>query len=306
MLSFHYDNRCHIGSAIMESSPVRGGMDLKSLHGKIALVTGGSRGAGRGIAIELGKAGATVYVTGRSAKGRTTRQFPGSVDETVEEIRALGGTAYACLCDHTKDEETEAVIRRIREEQGRLDVLANNVWGGHDLTASPQVQPFWELPLQSWDSMFHGGIRAQIAVNHFAIPLMRESKSGLIVHTTFYSDNKYVSTFYYDLAKNAINRMAFGLAHELQDDGIAVVAVSPGWMRTELVLANFGTDEAHWRDVPELAGTESPHYVGRAVCALAADDRVIAKSGQVLQAGDLATEYGFTDLDGRHIPPFRI
>ncbi|TGV13116.1 SDR family oxidoreductase, partial [Mesorhizobium sp. M00.F.Ca.ET.186.01.1.1] len=150
------------------------------------------------------------------------------------------------------------------------------------------------------------GVRAQIATNHYAIPLMLEADSGLIVHTTFRDQDKYLGTFYYDLAKNTINRSVFGLAHDLQNTKITVVAVSPGWMRTELVLRHFDTDEAHWQEVEALKHTESPHYVGRAVSALAADSEVKLKNGLVLQVGDLAREYGFTDVDGRFIPPFLI
>ncbi|WP_246079644.1 SDR family NAD(P)-dependent oxidoreductase [Paenibacillus piri] len=278
----------------------------RTLEGKVALVTGGSRGAGRGIAVELGKAGAKVYVSGRSLRGAATRDYPGSVDETAEEIFAAGGTAYACRCDHTNDEETKALIEKIRHEQGRLDILVNNVWGGHDLGVDVQPRPFWEYPLKMWETMFQGGVRAQLATNYYAIPLMLENDSGLIVHTTFWDEDKYLSSFYYDLAKNSLNRMAFGLAQDLRDTGITVVAVSPGWMRTELVLASFRTDEDHWREVEALNRTESPYYVGRAVCALANDGRIGHKNGQVMQVGELAKEYGFTDIDGRLIPPFRI
>ncbi|MGE6226437.1 SDR family NAD(P)-dependent oxidoreductase [Paenibacillus chitinolyticus] len=281
-------------------------MDLKKLDGKIALVTGGSRGAGRGIAVELGKAGAVVYVSGRSLRGSTTRDFPGSIDETVDEITNNGGKACACRCDHTRDEDTQALIERIRREQGHLDILVNNVWGFHDLEVDLQPKTFWEYPLQMWEAMFQGGVRAQIATNHYAIPLMLESDSGLIVHSTFQDQDKYLGTFYYDLAKNSINRSVFGLAHDLRDTKITVVAVSPGWMRTELVLRNFGTDEEHWQEVEALKRTESPYYIGRAVSALAGDGKVRHKNGQLLQVGDLAREYGFTDIDGRLIPPFLL
>ncbi|MEJ8543727.1 SDR family NAD(P)-dependent oxidoreductase [Brevibacillus borstelensis] len=277
---------------------------MNPLTGKIALVTGGSRGAGRGIAVELAKAGATVYVTGRSVKGRSTLDFPGTIDDTAAEIRSLGGTAFAVRCDHTNDEETESVMDRIWQEQGRLDILVNNVWGGNELAIA--YKPFWELPLLHWDHMFQAGVRAQLATNRFAIPLMRRQKAGLIVHTTFWDDYKYTGHFYYDLAKNALNRMAYGLATELMQDNIAVVAVSPGWMRTELVLAAFNTDEDNWHTVEELKQTETPHYIGRAICALAGDLAVKQKTGQVLRVGQLAEEYGFTDLDGRKIPPFRL
>lgn len=281
-------------------------IDLKSLAGKTALVTGGSRGAGRGIAVELGKAGATVYVTGRSVRGVTTNGFPGSVDDTVEEIVKHGGEAYACRCDHTRDGDTQAVIERIRQERGSLHILVNNVWGLHDLEVGLQPKPFWEYPLDMWDAMFQGGVRAQIATSHYAIPLMLESGSGLIVHTTFWDHDKYLGTFFYDLAKNAINRTVFGLAHDLKDTKLTAVAVSPGWMRTELVLQSFNTDEAHWREVEALRQTESTHYIGRAVAALAGDGEVSLKHGQALQVGKLALEYGFTDADGRVVPPFEV
>jgi NAD(P)-dependent dehydrogenase (short-subunit alcohol dehydrogenase family) len=277
---------------------------LMSLEGKVALVTGGSRGAGRGIAVELGKAGAKVYVTGRSVRGKTTNHWPGSIDETVEQIRQSGGYGVAVPCDHTNDAETKEVIERIRQEEGRLDILVNNVWGGNEL--SIENKPFWEQSLKHWENMFTAGVRVQLVTNYYAVPLMRQQQQGLIVHTTFWDDNKYIGHFYYDLAKNALIRMAYGLAVELKNDHIAVVAVSPGWMRTELVLREFNTDEEHWQEIEELKQTETPYYIGRAITALANDPDVLKKSGQVLKVGDLALEYGFTDIDGRVVPPFKL
>ncbi|KKO52411.1 SDR family NAD(P)-dependent oxidoreductase [Paenibacillus sp. DMB20] len=276
---------------------------MKALEGKIALVTGGSRGAGRGIAIELGKAGATVYVTGRSTPGKTTHDRPETIDETVSRIEACGGKGIAVRCDHTQDSETQALIDQIRSEQGRLDILVNNVWGGNELPI--EYAPFWEQPLKHWDHMFTSGVRAQLAMNFFALPLMREHEQGVIFHTTFWDDHKYLGNFYYDLAKNALTRMAYGLSVELKPDKIAVLAISPGWMRTELVLRSLNTDEEHWQEVDELKRTESPYYIGRAIAALAGDPKVMEKSGQVLLVGDLAKEYRFTDIDGRYIPPFK-
>ncbi|EGK13841.1 short chain dehydrogenase/reductase family oxidoreductase [Desmospora sp. 8437] len=278
--------------------------NMGPLEGKIALVAGASRGAGRGIAVELGKAGATVYITGRSVRGKSTQDWPGTLDETLSQIESCGGTGVAVRCDHTRDAEVEALIARIHDEQGRLDILVNNVWAGNELPI--EGEPFWTLPLRHWDNMFTAGVRAQLVTNRFAVPLMREQKSGVILHTTFWDDNKYIGHFYYDLAKNALNRMAYGLSIELKKDGIAVLAVSPGWMRTELVLQHFGTDENRWREVEALKQTESPHYVGCAVCALAADPDVIRKGGRVWPVGQLAKEYGFTDIDGRQVPVFHV
>jgi NAD(P)-dependent dehydrogenase (short-subunit alcohol dehydrogenase family) len=286
------------------SDKMKGMGYMKSLTGKVALVTGGSRGAGRAIAVELGKAGATVYVTGRSTKGNSTQNFPGTIDDTVSEIEEAGGKGIAVRCDHTIDSETEAVIKQIREGQGRLDILINNVWGAHDIGVNPGA--FWELPLANWDTMFTAGVRAQLATNHFAIPLLRENKEALIIHTTFWDDGKYTGQFYYDLAKNALVRMAYGLSEELKGDNIAVLAVSPGFMRTELVLEHMGVDEAHWQESEDLRKSETPYYVGRAITALAMDPGVLEKTGQVLKAGDLAKEYEFTDVDGRYIPPFTM
>ncbi|WP_261129805.1 SDR family oxidoreductase [Bacillus sp. Marseille-Q3570] len=277
---------------------------MKPLDGKVALVTGGSRGAGRGIAIELGKAGATVYVTGRSTKGNSTNDWPGTIDETVDQIEASGGKGIAVHCDHTKDSETEAVITQIREEQGKMDILVNNVWGAHD--SGIEAGRFYELPLEHWDTMFTAGVRAQLATNHYAVPLLRENKKGVIFHTTFWDDGKYTGHFYYDLAKNALVRMAYGLSIDLKPDNIAVLAVSPGFMRTELVLKFHGSDEEHWHEAEDLQRTETPHYIGRGIKALASDPDIMAKTGQVIRAGDLAKEYQFTDLDGRYIPPFSL
>lgn len=277
---------------------------MKTLEGKIALVTGGSRGAGRGIAVELGKAGAIVYVTGRSIKGASTNNWPGTIDDTVSEIEAWGGKAIAVRCDHTNDLETEAVISKIRKEQGKLDILINNVWGAHDLGVD--AKSFWELPLKNWDTMFTAGVRAQLATNHFAVPLLRENEQALIIHTTFWDNSKYTGQFYYDLAKNTLVRMAYGLSIELKEDNIAVLAVTPGFMRTELVLKYHHSDEEHWKEAEDLKQTETPYYIGRGIASLASDSNVMKKSGKVFKVGELAKEYRFTDIDGRYIPPFTI
>lgn len=279
---------------------------MTNLQGKVALVTGGSRGAGRGIALELAKAGAYVYITGRNA-GTPQEQHARTLEGVLAEIRRSGGEGAVIRCDHTNDSETEAVIRQISAEQGRLDILVNNVWGGNSLPIGNE--PFWEQPVEHWDHMFTAGVRAQLKTNYYAIPLMRSEGAGegkLIVHTTFWDEYKYIGNFYYDLSKNALVRMAYGLSLELAEDGIAVIPVSPGWMRTELVLDSFGTDEEHWTEEEGLRTTESTAYVGRAVAALAADPEVISMTGTPQKVGDLARKYGFTDTDGRQVPAYRM
>lgn len=284
----------------------------------IAVVTGASRGAGRGIALELGAAGATVYVTGRSTRaspGRGYERFlallgadapPGSIEDTADAVTRMGGTGIPVQCDHTVETEVAALFERVAgEQQGRLDLLVNNAWGGHQDPAHI-VRPFWELPTSFWDGMFHAGVRNHILAATYAAPRMIARRAGLIVTVTFWDRDRYTGHFYYDLAKAAMTRLAFGLAQDLRPHNVASVAVSPGWMRTEFVLAGHRTDEEHWRQAPALAATESPRYVGRAVVALARDPAIMARTGGVLRVGDLAVEYGFTDVDGRRVPAFEL
>lgn len=283
---------------------------MKVLKGKIAVVTGASRGAGRGIAQELGAAGATVYVTGRSTRaGARTNARPETIEETADLVSALGGVGIPVRVDHTVDAEVAALFAQVKAQQGRLDILVNNIWGLHDRhwpDGPVPGGPFWAEPDMPWDLMMTAGARAHLVASRSAIPLMLQHGSGLIVTTTFYDQGKYTGNFWYDLAKNALNRLAFAMAQELKSHGIASLAVSPGFMRTELVLASVGASEANWRDFPALASTETPRYVGRAVAALAADPDVMAKTGRCLTAGELAREYGFTDIDGRCIAPFAV
>jgi NAD(P)-dependent dehydrogenase (short-subunit alcohol dehydrogenase family) len=284
----------------------------------IAVVTGASRGAGRGIALELGAAGATVYVTGRSTRaspGRGYERFltllgadapPGSIEDTADAVTRIGGTGIPVQCDHTVETEVAALFERVSDEQqGRLDLLVNNAWGGHQDPAHI-VRPFWELPTSFWDGMFHAGVRNHILAATYAAPLMIARRAGLIVTVTFWDRDRYTGHFYYDLAKAAMTRLAFGLAQDLRPHHVASVAVAPGWMRTEFVLAGHRTDEEHWRQVPALAATESPRYVGRAVVALASDPAIMTRTGKVFRVGDLAVEYGFTDVDGRRVPAFEL
>lgn len=272
---------------------------MQRLKGKAAVVTGASRGGGRGIALVLGEEGATVYVTGRSVRGEPTpRNLPETIDETAEMVTARGGAGIPVRCDHTVDAEVEALFEHVQKEQGQLDILVNNVWGGYEDFESWD-DPFWEQPLWRWDKMFTAGVRAHYTASHFAVPLMLPNHQGLIVNTTFWDRGKCLTNLFYDLAKTAINRMAYAMALELREYSIAAVALSPGWMRTEEVMRHDHTPE-------ELARTESVEYIGRAVVALATDPNIMQKSGNTLMVGDLAREYGFTDIDGRQIPPFRM
>jgi NAD(P)-dependent dehydrogenase (short-subunit alcohol dehydrogenase family) len=289
------------------------------LSGRVAIVTGASRGAGRGIAHELGAAGATVYVTGRSTRAQPAgtygqilalskmQRLPGSIEDTADEVTREGGHGIAVRCDHTREEEVAALLARVEREAGRLDLLVNNAWGGHEVFSGVFEAPFWEHPLAQWEAMFDRGVRNHLVASRCAAPLLVRQKSGLIVTTTFWDRGHYLrGNLFYDLAKSAMSRLAFGMAEELRAHGVASVGVSPGWMRTEFVLAGHQTDEAHWHERPALARTESPRYLGRAVAALAADARVLDKSGQTLRVGDLARAYGFTDVDGRVVPPFEM
>ena len=291
----------------------------RPLHGRVAVVTGASRGAGRGIAAELGAAGATVYVTGRSTRAQPATSYggllalsqlpamPGTIEDTADEVTREGGRGIPVRCDHTDAEDVAGLFARVEREQGTLDLLVNNAWGGHEAFTGVFDAPFWEQPLDQWEAMLDRGVRNHLLSSRAAVPLMLKRGAGLIVTTTFWDRDRYVrGNLLYDLAKAAMNRLAFGMAEELRPRGITSVAVSPGWMRTELILAGHRTDEAHWRERPSLSRTESPRYLGRAVVALAADPEVGKMSGQVLRVADLAERYGFTDVDGRRVAAFEL
>jgi len=291
----------------------------RPLTDRIAVVTGASRGAGRGIAQELGAAGATVYVTGRSTRTQPANSYqqilsmsgmaamPGTIDDTADEVTRLGGRGIAVRCDHTRESDVQSLFERVQSEHGRLDLLVNNAWGGHETFDGVFDAPFWKHPLAHWDSMMDRGVRCHLLAARAAAPLLVQQGRGLIVATTYWDRDRYLrGNLYYDLAKSAINRLAFGLAQELRAHGVASLALSPGWMRTELVLAGHQADESNWRSKPALARTESPRYLGRAVAALAGDANVLARSGTVQRVGDLAREYGFTDIDGRQVPAFEM
>jgi NAD(P)-dependent dehydrogenase (short-subunit alcohol dehydrogenase family) len=274
----------------------------KTLTNKVAVVTGASRGAGRAIAAVLGEAGTTVYVTGRSVRGAPAVDgLPGTVDDAADEVTARGGHGIAVHCDHTVDHDVEALFERVRAEHGRLDLLVNNVWGGYEGQAfGIPMSPFWEQPRSQWESMFIAGMLAQLVTSQLAAPLMITQPGGLIVSTVAWAYDEYLRNIYYDLSKAAVIRMTRGMAHDLRPHGVAAIAVAPGFMRTERILA------AHAAHPFDLSITESPEYLGRAVRSLAEDANVMEKSGQLFTVGDLAREYGFTDVDGRQPVAFRF
>jgi NAD(P)-dependent dehydrogenase (short-subunit alcohol dehydrogenase family) len=283
---------------------------MAQLDNVIALVTGASRGAGRGIALELGAAGATVYLTGRSVDGRpTTDNVPGTIDECARAVTDRGGRGIPVRCDHTVDVDVESLFGRIRDDHGRLDILVNNVWGGYensDCRPLPFV-PFWEQSLHQWDGMFTAGVRAHLTASRLAVPLMLPQRRGLIVSTTANLEAlPYMRNLFYDLAKNAVARLVWAIAPEVREHGIAALAVAPGFMRTERVMEAFRRAGAP--DAIDGPGgpKETTAYLGRAIVALASDGRVIEESGQLVDVGTLAREYGFTDIDGTQPPPFRI
>jgi NAD(P)-dependent dehydrogenase (short-subunit alcohol dehydrogenase family) len=293
---------------------------MAALTDRVAIVTGASRGGGRGIAIELGAAGATVYVTGRSTRtaqapgydGFLARSglatMPGTIEDTADAVTAAGGRGIAVRCDHTSAADVRELIARVDREHGRIDLLVNNAWGGHEAFSLATLDaPFWEQPLEQWEAMFDHGVRNHIVACQAAAPVFVRQRRGLIITTTFWDRDRYIKgNLFYDVAKAAMNRIAFAVAEELRAHEVTSVALAPGWLRSELVLAGFGADESNWQNIPPLARTESVHYIGRAVVALAGDPAVHAKTGRTLLVGDLAREYGFTDIDGRVIPPFEM
>jgi len=285
---------------------VSGTWNAPDLRGAVAIVTGASRGAGRSIAAVLGETGAKVYVTGRSARGSgTTEDLPGTIEETAEEVTRRGGAGVALRCDHTVDADVERLVERVRVEDGRLDVLVNNAWGGyegHDHRTF--AVPFWEQPRARWDAMFTAGVRAHLVTSQLAAPLLlarsATDRPGLIASTVAWAFGRPLGNAVYDVAKAALVRLAYVMAEELRPYRVAAVAVTPGFVRTERVMA------AHAASPFDLSGTESPEYVGRALAALAGDPDVMERTGELLTAADLARAYGFTDLDGSRPEPFRL
>jgi NAD(P)-dependent dehydrogenase (short-subunit alcohol dehydrogenase family) len=276
------------------------------LRGKVALVAGATRGAGRGTAVALGEAGAVVYCTGRTTKGRTSDyRRPETIDETAAMVSAAGGTGIAVVVDHFNAPEVEALVRRIDHGHGRLDILVNDMWGGENLIQ--WNTPLWEHDLDGGLRMLHGAVDTHLVTSHFALPLLIRRPGGLVVEMTDgtreYNTTHYRLSAFYDLAKSAVLRLAFSQAEELKPFGCTAVALTPGWMRSEMMLEHYGVTEANWREAaatnPHFAAiSESPRFVGRAVAALAADSGVYRRTGGSFSSGGLALEYGFTDVDG--------
>jgi NAD(P)-dependent dehydrogenase (short-subunit alcohol dehydrogenase family) len=276
-----------------------------SLAGKVALVAGATRGAGRGIAVELGAAGATVYVTGRTTRDQQSEYArPETIEETAELVSAAGGEGIAVRVDHLVADEVEKLVGRIRAEQGRLDILVNDVWGGEKLFE--WNKPVWEHNLRNGLRLLSLGVHTHLITAHFALPLLIEHIGGLLVEVTDgtaeYNAEHYRNNPFYDLAKVSVTRMAWAHAKDLAPHGATSVCITPGWLRSEMMLETFGVTEENWRDatakVPHFVISETPRFVGRAVAALAADPDRSRWNGQSLSSGELAKVYGFTDLDG--------
>jgi NAD(P)-dependent dehydrogenase (short-subunit alcohol dehydrogenase family) len=259
---------------------------MQMLDGKVALVTGASHGIGKGVALELIEAGATVYITGRS----------------VPDMQYVNGKGFAIECDHRDDEQVRSAFRQIATEQGRLDILVNNAWGGYENMVEDGeftwMRPFWQQPLWRWDAMFQAGVRAAYVAGQLAAQVMAGQRSGLIVNISFWAAQKYIGNVAYGIAKAATDKMTADMSHELREHDVAVVSLYPGLVRTEKVM-----EAAAWLD---LSNSESPQFIGRVVAALAADSKAIERTGKVLVAASLAREYGFTDIDGKTPEPLTL
>lgn len=285
---------------------------MSALNGRIAVVAGATRGAGRGIAVALGEAGATVVCTGRSTRtGGASPDYPGraeTIEQTAELVTAAGGRGIAKVVDHLDSAQVARLAVELKAEHGRIDVLVNDIWGAEVLKGGPAEwdKPVWETDLDKGLRTLRLAIDTHLITAHHLLPLLVAKPGGLHVEVTdgtnAYNAAHYRISAFYDLAKVAVNRLAFSLGHELKPRGGTAVALTPGWMRSELMLEAFGATEEKWREAPrappDFALSESPRYVGRAVVALAADEQRARWNQQSLTSGQLAREYGFTDLDG--------
>lgn len=285
---------------------------MQPLKGKIAVVAGATRGAGRGIACMLGEAGATVYCTGRSSRASQPSPGPNSspfslehrretIEETAEMVNAYGGVGIPVQVDHTIEAQVQALFERVEAEQGRLDILINDIWGGEELTE--WGTPFWELSIAKGLLMQQRAVHTHIITSRYGAPLMVARRQGLIVEITDGDTMAYRSNLFYDLVKVSAIRLAYAMAEELRPYNVTALAVTPGFLRSEAMLDHFGVTEANWQDGakqdPHFIASETPFFVGRAIAALAADPNVAQKSGSAFSSWSLMEEYGFTDIDGR-------
>jgi NAD(P)-dependent dehydrogenase (short-subunit alcohol dehydrogenase family) len=294
--------------------------DSNALRGRVAVVAGATRGAGRGIAVALGEAGATVYCTGRSSRsgrGGSDYDRPETIEETAELVTNAGGNGIAVQVDHLEPEQVRRLAERLRGEHDHLDVLVNDIWGAETLKGGPADwnTPIWKHDLQKGLRILRLAIETHVVTSHFLLPLVIAKPGGLLVEVTDgtvdYNAGHYRISVFYDLAKAAVNRLAYSQGHELAPHGATAVAITPGWMRSEIMLEVFGITEATWRDAldphrkdgpaapPGFEQSETPRYVGRAVAAVATDAKRARWNQKSLTAADLAREYGFTDVDGR-------
>src|SRR5262245_30839938 len=284
--------------------------DREALRGRVAVVAGATRGAGRGIAAALGEAGATVICTGRTTRtARSEYNRPETIEETAELVTRLGGVGIAIAADHLDSAQVQRLAERIRRDHGHIDVLVNDIWGAELLKGGPAQwnTPIWKLDLDTGLRILRLAVETHLVTSHHLLPLMIDRPGGLLVEvtdgTTDYNASRYRISVFYDLAKVAVNRLAFSQGHELAPHGGTAVAITPGWLRSEMMLDNFAITEENWRDAvergatpPDFALSESPRYVGRAVAALAADPGRSRWNQRSLSSAQLAREYGFTDV----------
>jgi dehydrogenase/reductase SDR family member 1 len=279
------------------------GADMVNLKGKVAVVTGASRGVGKGVALGLGEAGAIVYVTGRTIKDKTdVEKLGGTVFETAEAVTSIGGKGIALPCDHRVDSQVEEVFKQVAKKSKGVDILVNNAWGGYENMREGRrltyFKPFWEQPFWRWDAMFDAGVRAAYTSSAYAARVMTRKKKGLIVNISFWSAQVYLGNAQYGVSKAAVDKMTEYMAKELRKYEVAVVSLYPGLVRTESIMRNA----KHF----DMSNSESPQFIGRVVAALASDPNIMKKSGQVLVAAQEALEYGIQDIDGKQPRPVTL